>query len=274
MKLKLWIWPALCALTLAPAARASAILPGVSADVNLLGQPGVDRIVLKEIELNFSTGNPNAVVAKSLPLLATVAGQGTNACTGSSISGAASVANVTAPAVLVSGAAAGTVCENGQSVGSILYVSAYLKYAFEVVGPATSTIPVLFQGSNSMAQSITTSSSTVKVIAAATIVDSAGNTVTNEGGGNYDVALSIDPNALYYVELSAGYQVNTRSTVLVSAYADPTLTIDPSFSNAADYSIAYSPDLTQSAVPEPGSLSLLGSGFALLVLRRARKPRR
>jgi PEP-CTERM motif len=274
MKLRCWV---LCAFTLAlgtHSARASLVvppsLPSVSADVNLFGEADAGPLVYQEFTLNYQSFNFYTMAVTSLPLLATVAGQGDSACTGASVSGAAGAQGVMEPSVLVSGAVSGTICEDGEPTGATLDASASLKYAFEIVGPAAASVPVLFQGSNSVWESITTDTSTVSTSSAATIVDSANNTIAIEDGGNYNVTLSLMPNATYYVDLGASYMVDTQNTVFVSAFADPSLTIDPSFPNAGDYSILYSPDLVPSGVPEPGTLALLGIGLLpLLALRKA-----
>jgi hypothetical protein len=106
MQRKSFVWPLPvgCVLTFAlwaPAAGAATILPGVQASVSLTGQADAGPIELKEVDLNNPSFNPIAEQVTSLPVLGTIAGLGDSACSGASISGAASAANVTQPAVLV-----------------------------------------------------------------------------------------------------------------------------------------------------------------------------
>jgi len=252
----------------APNGWASTAYPLVTAIANLTGEVGGGDILVAETDLNVNDGNPNAVHISALPLLLTVGGLGMDECTGSSVSAAASAANVTEPAVLISASVAGTVCANGQGVSSIFEGGVSMTYPFQVVGPDASSVPVVFQGSNSTALSIMTGSTTASGSASAEILDASKNTVLTELGGAYDASLSLTPNVFYYVSLGAGLDIDTLSTVLTSAYADPSLTIDPSYSNADEYSIVYGPDLTQSGVPEPGAILLMGSGLLLLCLAR------
>lgn len=66
--------------------------------------------------------------------------------------------------------------------------------------------------------------------------------------------------------------VNSFGTAATtSAFVDPKFTIDPSFGNAADYTINHSLGLlTPVSVPEPSTLALMATALAagLLVYRK------
>jgi hypothetical protein len=72
----------------------------------------------------------------------------------------------------------------------------------------------------------------------------------------------IPADTLEEVVLHAGAGLSTPLGGTVSAYVDPTFTIDPSFAQASEYTLEFSP------VPEPASLPLMGLGVAALLCVR------
>ena len=265
-------WPVACGLMIvvgACTAQASTILPGIQATASASAGESGDHITNVEIgDPSLLTVNQGWVAGTGLPLLATAAGASSESCNGTG-SAAASVADITEPAVLASAGAEGgdNMCAGtGQA-------EATLKYAFEVVGSGPdSNVPVLFQGNNSTFLNSCSSDGFVCISSFGLdeIQDSSGDDlVFNEQGGNYNQSIQIVPGALYYVYLQASVDVGSQTTsAFASASADPTLTIDPSFADAGDFSIVYSPDLTQAQAPEPAGIWLLATGLALLTLKR------
>jgi hypothetical protein len=69
------------------------------------------------------------------------------------------------------------------------------------------------------------------------------------------------------LEVTAG-QVSSTGPENSSSSADPLIVVDPSFANAAEYSIVVSPGVANSVetAPEPGTFLMLGAGLVGLGL--------
>jgi hypothetical protein len=83
----------------------------------------------------------------------------------------------------------------------------------------------------------------------------------------------MDANVLIQVFLSTS--VNPQGVGRFSAFVDPDISIDPTFANAGEYSLAFSAGIpTASTTPIPSAFLMFGSvvalgGFGLRKIRRA-----
>jgi hypothetical protein len=143
---------------------------------------------------------------------------------------------------------------------------AALNYNFEVVGGQVGdVVPLLVTANlttiaNSVSDAfasitVTTSLKTEEVVAC-----------TNEGPctpgffGSFGIAAQSGSASTIHLEVVAG-QVSSLGPENSFASADPLIVIDPSFANAANYSIALSPGVAnavESAVPEPKYVLVIG----------------
>jgi hypothetical protein len=182
--------------------------------------------------------------------------------------------------------------------------SAGVTYYFEVFGSKSEQVPLIFTGSGSTSISSITYPGTGDfegtqfAIAGYNLPLGLGlpeyrggyedliNTCSGSGGAipgitcqnqnSFSFSLSADatPGTIYEIDVSAG-----GSAVFVGSWAasvDPQVEIDPSFADASDFTLEFSPN-PPSAVPEPSSMPLLllvclGVG-ALLWFRSARARR-
>jgi hypothetical protein len=157
---------------------------------------------------------------------------------------------------------------------------AALNYNFEVVGgTAGDVVPLLVTAdletkANSVSDAfasitVTTSLKTAEVFAC-----------MNEGpctpgfSGTFGISAESGSGNTIHLEVVAG-QVSSLGPENSSASADPLIVIDPSFANAANYSIVLSPGVAnavQSAVPEPNCVLLIGvfAGMGWATRRRDR----
>ena len=67
---------------------------------------------------------------------------------------------------------------------------------------------------------------------------------------------NVTPGRIYEVDVSAGGAANDSLGSSFSASIDPQVTSDPSFADASDFTLEFSPN-PPSTVPEPSSMSLL-----------------
>ena len=161
-------------------------------------------------------------------------------------------------------------------------------YYFEVVGTGSDLeVPVIIfaDGTTSVAgagyANVTTTVggdiSSSSTLYACSNVGGAACTNPSSFSGTIDAEVSPNEGGYYapYVEITAngqGYQTSSWSFT-----ADPSIEIDPSFADAADYSIIFSADDAApggppgTTVPEPGSLAMLGIGLVALVGLKLKK---
>jgi hypothetical protein len=160
---------------------------------------------------------------------------------------------------------------------------ANLIYYFEVTGGAVND-PVPLLVSTNMFTSVTGGGDTYGfaqlIIYAQTTTDVVactqsdppclGNPPNNFSGTLALTALSGTVDEVYLeIEASAGTYANLGEGT-ASAYADPQITIDPSFAGAANYQLLFSDGVGNgvSAAPEPGTLLLVGCAAPLTMLAR------
>lgn len=162
--------------------------------------------------------------------------------------------------------------------GGNITSGADLDYSFVIEGPTTlDQIPVLFGGSLSSTQDLSDGDLSMQNSASVYVLDSNGNMVDDEDGGEFDADLSLTPGSVYYVYMSADIRITDLDTddepYASIAYVDPTFTIGSQYAN--DYTISYSPGLVPntppSATPEPSSIALFGTAFLLIVVYRKRQ---
>jgi hypothetical protein len=80
--------------------------------------------------------------------------------------------------------------------------------------------------------------------------------------------VSVQSGSVNTLELEAvSGEINSAGPKAFSASADPLIVVDPSFANAAEYSIVFSPGVAnavQSAAPESGSSFLVNAALGVL----------
>jgi hypothetical protein len=106
-------------------------------------------------------------------------------------------------------------------------------------------------------------------------VDGVGSVIDMYGTAGESIAatdeLDVPPEQSNEVLMSASCDVEVDSPGVAStcsSLADPTITIDPSFADAADYAIELSPNIA--STPEPGTLTLMLTGIGFMIVTRKR----
>jgi hypothetical protein len=174
-------------------------------------------------------------------------------------------------------------------------VSTEVTYYFEVVGSISEPVPVDISGSAS-ASTTCVNVNECSVYGTASLdtpFEDATACSSNlvAGGGGCSVATptnieenpfsltltgDVNPGAIYEIDVTAGGTSNSYLGSSFSASIDPQVTIDPSFADASDFTLEFSPN-PASAVPEPSSMSLLlviCLGFGAALRLRSAWPRR
>jgi hypothetical protein len=168
----------------------------------------------------------------------------------------------------------GAVAGPGMSSGA----DASLSYHFEVVGGNPGdTVPLLITA-NLMTSANSTSAAYASIFIAPGENPVGGTQVvacTNEAlctqpadfFGTFGVSVQSGSANSLGLEVTSG-EVSSAGPENSSASADPLIVVDPSFANAAEYSIVLSPGVANSveAAPEPGTFLMLGAGFVGLGL--------
>lgn len=156
--------------------------------------------------------------------------------------------------------------------------TAALEYQFEVVGGnIDDLVPVLVSAyletnangaSQAQAGIVVTVGSTFKQV-----VTCSGPTCspTQPSAFSGDVVVTASVGTVNRINLNASVAILSIAGTGY-AIADPFIRIDPSFAQAANYSIELS-DGVANAVPEPGTSALFGGAIAGLAWRRRRMPR-
>jgi hypothetical protein len=149
-------------------------------------------------------------------------------------------------------------------------------FYFSVVGSKSETVPLLFTGS------VSATSANPNSTGAAASFDfpggqfeacSSGPAEACVPGGSKSIftTYNADPNSLYFASVSAGGTFGRQESIWTlmdlqeswNASADMRIQIDPTFADAKDFKLEFSPN--PPGVPEPGSLLLLGTGLLALV---------
>jgi hypothetical protein len=176
------------------------------------------------------------------------------------------------------GVATTAVAAQGTSAGA----DASLSYDFEVVGGNPGdAVPVLITA-NLVADANSTSTAYASIFVAPGLQSLGGTQVVacaNESlctqppefSGTFSVSVQSGSVNSLGLEVTSG-QLSSQGPENSSSSADPLIMVDPSFANAADYSIVLSPGVANavgSAVPEPGSAFLvIGALGALAGLKQ------
>jgi hypothetical protein len=160
-----------------------------------------------------------------------------------------------------------------------------LYYYFEIAGPTGQTVPIDIASSGLASTTGGDTSKGHSAVGALTLVVQTinGTEIPLPGGGSFgfnsntafgeDDEFSLTSGTQYEVQMNVSASLENISSVAfsgtASAYIDPSISIDPSFTNPA-YSLEFSPNLV---VPEPSTISLLAFGGMMgLLLKRTRKP--
>ncbi len=216
--------------------------------------------------------------ADSLPLGITAAGVEL----GNTAGQVCSQYGVSSASCSVSGSTATAVVANGQggmasvSLGSsATYGAAVTEYYFGLLGPTTESVPIIVNGYASTQDSGALNSFSYGAYyiyqGSATGVSYVGDyfaspsacayftevNITCMSTGNFTLKTSVTSNSVFLVLFEAA-AAGTNASALV----DPTITIDPSFADASEFTLeanpgVFTPPSTPTATPEPASAGLL-----------------
>lgn len=175
--------------------------------------------------------------------------------------------NGTASAISSGGGAQALVESNG------------IEYYFEVVGPVGISVPIIVTASAGFSYDVT-NGGTIEGVA---IVALNGNSafeqacVASFSGGcevgvpgqfsteDHTSITSDEEDSLELVLNLQASQLGTSGEAILSGFIDPVITIDPTFADASEFQLLFSPGVGNSsatAVPEPSSLFLLVTALA------------
>jgi hypothetical protein len=167
-----------------------------------------------------------------------------------------------------------------------LLASGDINYFFAVVGgTAGDSVPVLVHAGLDVDATLS-GTATASIVVTTNFGSSdaevcAGTSCTEEGDFGGALSVMAESGQFNTIHLTAGSEEAFSLGGTAGASADPLITIDPSFANAAEYSIVVSPGVANAlppamAVPEPSiwAMMLIGfSGLSYAGYRRARDPR-
>jgi hypothetical protein len=154
---------------------------------------------------------------------------------------------------------------------------ANMTYYFTVLGaPAGTIIPMDITVASLVATETNNASSQTGITVSAPDEGSASQYVQNNQTWsgilhqNYVVG---DGYGELYLTVSAGV---SQLTGTAYGYADPIISIDPSFLNTSGYTVSVSQGVgnSQASTPEPSTLALFGGGFIALLYRLRNQPKR
>ena len=151
------------------------------------------------------------------------------------------------------------------------YSGADLTYYFEVMGPAGQNVPIdvsvsggaqetLFTGGN---VTYSTASFDIQYGGVMEVNQSASATAAGPASFSFNQTVDISPNTFQEVDANAGVSIFLNATA--SANVDPQISIDPTFPDASEYTLVFSPNFP---VPEPAAPALFTIGLGLAWLWR------
>jgi hypothetical protein len=145
-----------------------------------------------------------------------------------------------------------------------------VNYFFEVVGPASQEVPVIMQVTGGATSTSTDSQDSALADFFTSLTPqlfAETNSTSTPSSFSADQDLTVPSDTTELVVMSVGGSTNDGEAVTLSAYVDPTFTIDPTFAQAGEFTIEYSANI----IPEPASLGILTSSLVLLCVRNRQR---
>jgi hypothetical protein len=167
----------------------------------------------------------------------------------------------------------------GGESGSVGHAS--ITYYYMVTGSKSEQVPIFITASgaasatspfNGTAEAQAVLESAAGILCATTVNGGNCGDPGSLAFSNSPLSFDATPGTLYSIVVEIGGQADSEAgegEATWSASVDPQVEIDPSFADASDFTVNFSP----SPVPEPNSVGLIGTALALLGASRWLKRR-